>query len=157
MLAASVALTPGIAVHAAAIVASPTSVNSEYLGDVALSITGLANGQTVVIEKFADVDGSGTIDSTEPLVQSFRITDGQVTSVGGVRNTNVPGDNDGAANGEIRTGIHFRMQEVDRFAGRFLYKVSPVTRQRGPWKRLRHSWWRRMMIVARPKPSPTFT
>lgn len=105
---------------------SPNSVNSEYTGQINLTITGLANGQTVVVEKFVDANGNDAADNSDLLVQSFRATDGQVTGIGGVRNSNVPGDDDGAADGQIHTALSFRLHEVDRGVGKFIYRVSPV-------------------------------
>jgi hypothetical protein len=51
------------------------------------------------------LNSNSAVDTGEPLVQSFLVTDGQVASFGGVRNPNIPGDDDGASDGKITTNI----------------------------------------------------
>src|SRR5205807_933628 len=99
-----------------------------YSGTITLQIGGLANGETVLVERFDDVNSNGSIDSAEPLVQSFRVTDGQVTSIGGVRNGNVPGDNDLSSNGQITTTISFPAgPEFSRANIKQIFRVSSPT------------------------------
>src|SRR5919197_689636 len=62
----------------------PASISNTYSGQITLQITGLTNGETVAIERFLDANNDGTNNAGQPLVQSFKITDGQVTSFGGV-------------------------------------------------------------------------
>ena len=50
------------------------------------------------MQRYADVNANGLIDPQEWLVQSFPVTDGVRPMIGGVRNINVPGDEDGAVN-----------------------------------------------------------
>jgi len=60
-------------------------------------------------------------------VQSYPLTEGQVTRIGGVRNLSVPGDDDGLANGQIRSAFSFQAQsEINIACGRYVYRVSPV-------------------------------
>src|SRR5262245_41194444 len=58
---------------------SPSAISDQYTGYITFSIGGLssAGGETVLVEKFFDANANGVIDAGEPLVQSFRLTDGQ--------------------------------------------------------------------------------
>jgi hypothetical protein len=126
LTAASLLLNAPAAQAATALTISPASVTREYSGQTTLNITGLTTAQTVVVERFLDANGNGIIDSTtDTLVQSFRVTDGQVPAIGGVRNLNVPGDNDGATNGQIRVALNFQtFTEVNRGVAKSIYRVS---------------------------------
>jgi hypothetical protein len=126
LLMALIQVAMSIATRAAAVSVSPVSASSDYNGQIALTITGLANGQTVIVERFADLNGNNTIDASDPMIQSFRVTDGQTASIGGVRNSNVPGDDDGVANGQVHSTISLRLQETGRGIGTYIYRVSPA-------------------------------
>ncbi|MEP6810429.1 MAG: dockerin type I domain-containing protein [Chthoniobacterales bacterium] len=106
---------------------SPSTIANNYAGAVDLTITGLDSaGQTVVVEEFLDVDHSGTINAGDLLVRKFNVTDGQVTSIGGQRNLNVPGDEDGTANSAILTRLLYSASEVPgRIDGTHIFRVSP--------------------------------
>jgi len=115
------------AAGAVGVTITPPTVAYDYSGAVTLNITGVAIGQTVLVESFLDANRDDKVDgAAEILVQSFQITDGQALSIGGVRNTNVPGDDDGAANGTIHTVLNF-LAEANHAVAKFLYKVSPAT------------------------------
>jgi len=105
---------------------SQSSVSNSFTGKVSLTITGLTNGQVVLIEKFADLNGSGTIDAGDALVRSFRVTDGARPLIGGVRNLNVPGDDDATVNGQIRVDLD--QPGLDNvfgaMVGGYIYRVS---------------------------------
>ena len=62
-------------------------------------------------------------------MDSFTVTDGAVTSIGGQRNFNVPGDDDGSADGSIDTLLTY--PGVDgtkaRIAGSFVYRATSGT------------------------------
>lgn len=125
LLAALLAL-PSLA-HAAGLSIAPTSVAADYAGAVTLNVTGLTAGQAVRVDAFLDRNRNGQIDPNDPLVLSFRVDDGAAASVEGVRNTNIPGDEDGAANGAIRALVQFaRLPETNRAVANYLYRVSPV-------------------------------
>jgi hypothetical protein len=124
---AGLGITAGTAVGASLTI-TPSTVATDYTGLITLDITGLASGQTVMVETFLDTNGNGMVDTGEMLVQSFQLTDGQALSIGGVRNPNVPGDEDGAADQKIRALLNFAaLAEANRGVAQFVYKVSPVT------------------------------
>src|SRR5881394_884288 len=106
VLAADICLGP-LSRAAVGLVVSPSTISNTYSGSINLQITGLTNGETALIERFLDANNNSVVDTADLLVQSFPVTDGQVTSFGGVRDVNIPGDDDGAANGQIQTKIYF--------------------------------------------------
>jgi len=111
---------------AASVTISPTAVQEDYVGKVSLTVTGLTVGKTVLVERFVDFNGNGVVDAEDKLTLSFKVTDGQVALIGGVRNTNVPGDDDGASDGAIRIDLPF--PNVDGVfttaAAKFIFRVS---------------------------------
>lgn len=111
---------------AAALTVTPSTIDNAYNGTVVLNITGVSTGQRVLVEKFFDVDNNSTITAgTDLLVQRFKVTDGQATSVGGRKNINVPADDDGLPGTSIQTTLYFTPGElVGRLDGRFIYRVS---------------------------------
>ncbi len=77
---------------------TPAAVSNTYSGKLTLVVTGLTNTETVVVQKFLDLNGNGAVDAGDQLVQQFNLTDGQAGMViGGVTNFNVPGDYDTTA------------------------------------------------------------
>ena len=114
------------AVLAAELTVTPAMIANNYVGKITLAITGITTGQAVVVERYADLDGDGTIDSGEPLLQAGRATDGVVPTIGGVRNLNVPGDEDGAANGQIRVEPFYPSAEsgLDVIACKQVIRIS---------------------------------
>ncbi len=114
--------------HAAGLSITPANVAANYSGAITLNITGLASGQMVRVEEFLDTNASGTIDSGEILVQGFSVTDGQALMIDAVRNRNVPGDEDGSADGKIRALLNFQvLAEANRAVASYVYKVSPTS------------------------------
>ncbi len=116
-----------LAVEAEAVTLSvtPNTVSNTYTGPITLQITGLTNGEPVLIQRFFDANSNNVPDPGENLEQSFKITDGQFTSFGGVRDINIPGDDDGATNGQIQTSINLSTSpELSRLAGGHLVVVS---------------------------------
>lgn len=107
---------------------SPTSQVTGDIQPVVVSVTNLATGGSVIVERFLDVDGDATVDAGEFLIERFAVTDGQVTTIGAVRNTNIPGDEDLAANGQMT--VHLRPSfgpELGRGAGSQVVRVSSPT------------------------------
>jgi len=106
---------------------SPASVANDYVGKVSLTITGLAAGQKVRIERLSDMNDNGTVDApTDGLFGAFTVTDGQLPVIGGIRDLNVPGDDDGLANGQIRVDINLPGTDpvFGAASGTFVYRVS---------------------------------
>src|SRR2546430_655279 len=126
LLGASLVLSP-FARAAVGLAVGPSSISNTYSGAVTLQISGLTNGETVLIERFLDANGNGTNDVGELLVQSFKVTDGVVTAFGGVRDANVPGDDD-AINGQIQTSFSFSSSpEFARGAANHVFRLSSPT------------------------------
>lgn len=111
----------------AGLVVFPATISNAYNGAITLTVSGLDSpGQTVVVEKFYDSDGSNSVTGGDFLEQRFKVTDGQVTSLGGRRNLSVPGDEDGSSNGSIETKVYFAKEEITgRLDGRYIFRVSP--------------------------------
>jgi hypothetical protein len=105
---------------------TPAAVSNTYSGTITLVVTGLTNTETVVVQKYLDVNTNGVIDAGDILWQQFNLTDGQAGMViGGVTNINVPGDTDGAANGSITAKLIFQFaQSPAAIAGNYLFKLS---------------------------------
>jgi Carboxypeptidase regulatory-like domain len=104
---------------------TPSTVSNTYNGTITLQITGLTNGETVVVQKFLDANTNGVIGPGDLLVQQFQLTDGQASAFSGVTNFNVPGDADGPANGSITTPLNFQNGDfAQSLVGQYLYKLS---------------------------------
>ncbi|MDB6018751.1 MAG: regulator of chromosome condensation [Pedosphaera sp.] len=105
---------------------TPAAFTNDYVGTVSLSITGLVAGSTIRIERFFDANSNGIVDVGDLMSQSYTVTDGQVPLIGGVRNINVPGDDDGLTNGQIRVDLTYpgAATPIDLFAGNYLLRVS---------------------------------
>jgi hypothetical protein len=107
---------------------TPSAVSNTYSGIVTLQVTGLTNGETVLVQKFIDANGNGNLDSAETLWQSFKLTDGQATKfLDGaitVTNMNVPGDTDATA-GQITALLNLSQSGFEQtIAGKYLYVVT---------------------------------
>jgi hypothetical protein len=66
-----------------------------------VTVSGFLANDVVRVGVYWDVNRNGVIDSNEPLAACYKLMDGQLPKIGGVRNGNVPGDEDGAVNGSI--------------------------------------------------------
>ena len=122
----ALALIPS-AQAAVSLTVSPANITNDFVGKVTLTIPGLSAGQTVRVERFSDLNGNGVVNApTDRLFRSFTVTDGQLPIIGGVRNLNVPGDDDGAVNGALRVDLD--QPGIDNVlgtaAGSFIYRVS---------------------------------
>jgi hypothetical protein len=115
-----------LGISAASLSISPSAVTNDYSGTIGLDITGLGSAREVVVEKFADLNTNGIVDPGEPMMLSFTVTDGQLPLIGGVRNLNVPGDEDGAVNGQMRVELFYPGVDttLDHFEGNYLYRIS---------------------------------
>ena len=106
---------------------SPAAVSSQYSGFITLEIDGIVNaGDTVQVDKYLDINNTGVIDSHEPLMQSFQVTDGQATTYGGVTNGAVPGDSNPVSK-NITAKLSFSSIGFDHLVGQYLLRVSSPT------------------------------
>jgi hypothetical protein len=122
----TVAGTTGARAQSPTLAISPAVITNNYQGRISLTIGSLAPGKKVIVQKYADLNNNGVVDLGQDwLVQSFEVTDGVLPRIGGVRNLNVPGDDDGATNAQIRVDLNFPGMNavLDRIAGRYLYRV----------------------------------
>jgi hypothetical protein len=93
----------------------------------AVQITGLSAGATVQVNRYRDPSGSGVLDTTQPLVQSFTVTDGQVTAFGSVTDPRIPGDTDGVS-GQITAKFSIPSQSWQgQLAGSYVIDVVSST------------------------------
>ncbi len=111
---------------AAGLTVTPGTITNDFVGKITLTITGLPPGQTVVVERHGDFNTNGVIDAGEPVFQGGVVIDGTLPAIGGVRNLNVPGDEDGAANGQLRIELFYPGAEkgLAVIAGKYLIRVS---------------------------------
>jgi hypothetical protein len=107
---------------------TPSAVSNTYSGFITLQVAGLTNGETVVVQKFLDLNTNGVIDAGDWLVQQFNLTNLQpgmvIGGVGGIVNSNVPGDT-GSTAGQITAQLNFQNGDfIQNMVGQYLYKVS---------------------------------
>jgi hypothetical protein len=108
---------------------SPTAITNNYVGAILLSISNLSSpGAMVRVDRFLDVNSNGVVDGNEWAGQSFYVTDGQEPIIGGVRNSNVPGDDDGLANGTILSHVPYPSVNLtlEHIAGQYIYRVTDL-------------------------------
>ncbi len=114
------------AVAAVGFTVSPAAITNDYKGKVMLTITGLSVGQTVKVERLFDFNGNNTVDAEDFVIRTATVTDGQLPLIGGVRNLNEPGDEDGLTNGTIV--VKFNVPGLDSVfgnsAGSYVFRVS---------------------------------
>ena len=126
------AFSVSFSTDAASLSVTPSTLSNTYAGVITLQISGLNSGETVLVERFVDANANGSIDTNDWLCTSFLVTDGQVTSFGGVRNINIPGDQDAVA-GQITTSLSFlNSPELSRVAGPQFFRVSSPTSRFSP-------------------------
>ena len=120
------------AVTVATFSVTPAAVSNTYTGTITLQIGGLTNTETVVVQKFLDLNTNGVIDGGDLLVQQFTLQDGTNFVIGGVTNFNVPGDLN-AATGAITATMNFQDGDlIQKIVGRYLYKLSSPAGHFGP-------------------------
>ena len=108
--------------HAAATLSvSPSAVGNDYTGVITLNISGLTNGEAVKVQTYLDLNSNGVVDAGEPLIDAFNLTDGGVTTIGGITNINVPFDSN-AATGAITATLSFAPQ-LENVVGQKIYRV----------------------------------
>lgn len=115
--------------HAAAptLSVSPATISNTYAGVITLQIGGLTNGEQVTVQKWIDGNANGSIDAGEPMMGTFKITDGGAMVIGGITNLNVPFDSN-STTGAITTTLNFAPPlTLENVVGKFIFKlVSPT-------------------------------
>ena len=108
---------------------TPAAVSNTYSGSITLLVSNVPTGDTVVIQKFLDLNTNNTIDGSDWLVQQFQLTDGANFVIGGVTNFNVPGDLN-STTGAITATLNFKNGGfIQNIVGKYLFKLSsPVGR-----------------------------
>jgi hypothetical protein len=120
---AVISLLSGLGARAISLALNPTSITNDYVGTLTLSIGNLTPGMTVTVESYADLNTNGIIDAGDLLLKRFQVTDGQVPLVAGVRDLNVPGDEDGLTNGQVRAVLYFPPTSGSFPLGKGLFRV----------------------------------
>ena len=119
---------------AVALTVTPSVISNTYPGVITLDITGLTNTETVTVQRWLDLNGNGSIDAGEPMIDAFKITDNNITNalIGGITNINVPFDTN-PTNGAITTALNCAWA-LDNMVGQYVFQVvspsgrfSPVT------------------------------
>jgi hypothetical protein len=110
---------------------TPAAVSNTYSGAIALSVSGLTSGDTVVVQGYLDANTNGIIDAGDVLWQQFQLTDGQQSLYYNnstvVTNFNVPGDTDGTANGTIAAKMVFQPGSPQAITGKYVFRLySPA-------------------------------
>ncbi len=102
---------------------SPAVIDETFRNFVQLSVSGLATGDVVRVEKFQVNTTDGTIDAAAILQQSFLLTDGKSNVIDGIPNSNVPADTT-PADGEIVAQISFLDDYVPSTVAEYVYRFS---------------------------------
>ncbi|MDW8309066.1 MAG: carboxypeptidase-like regulatory domain-containing protein, partial [Verrucomicrobiales bacterium] len=102
--------------NAVTLVVSPNSTSNTFGGMLTLNISGLTNGETVILERRLDANWDGVADANDPLTLRVRLTDGQAATLGGVTNLNVPGDVN-PLGGAITARLNFYAPYLDQAVG----------------------------------------
>ncbi len=111
-LAASAALSVLTAINCPApqrmLTVSPSVTSNTYPGVITLNIAGLTNGESVVVQRWIDLNANGAVDPGEPLMDTVKITDNNPSKaiIGGLTNLNIPIDSN-AATGAITATLNF--------------------------------------------------
>jgi hypothetical protein len=110
---------------------TPPAISNFYNGSITLQVGGLISGETVLVEKFRDVNGNGVIDAADTAVQQFQLTDGQASvfydGTTAVTNFNVPGDltpADGAITAQLHPALSGSSQLV---MAQYVFRLSSPT------------------------------
>lgn len=110
-------------VRGATVTVTPSAISNYFRGYLTLQITGLTNGESVFVERVADLNTNGLADSYEPVLEAFWVTDGRATVIAGITNLNVPGDTTGT-DGTIVAQLNMWYVDLTHTVGRYVYRVS---------------------------------
>ena len=101
---------------------SPSTISNTYSGVLTLQVTGLTNGEQVQVQHFLDLNSNGVVEATEPLIDTFRIKDGNAFTINGITNNNVPFDRD-STTGSITTTFSLSAP-LDKVVGQHIIRLS---------------------------------
>lgn len=102
---------------------TPSVIDETFRNFVQLSVSGIATGDGVRVEKFQVNTSDGTIDGAAILQQSFLLTDGKSNVIDGIPNSNVPADIT-PADGDIVAQISFLDDYVPSTVAEYVYRFS---------------------------------
>lgn len=120
------------AASAVSVWVSPNYTSNTFGGMLTVNITGLTNGETVILERRLDANWDGLSDANDPLTLRVQLTDGQVATIGGATNLNVPGDVN-PLGGEITARLNLYAPYLDQAVGPAHYwRVSSPTGRFAP-------------------------
>ena len=107
---------------------TPSAISNTYSGALTLQAGGLTSGDTVIVQKFLDTNTNGVVDASDLLMQQFQLTDGRASvftnGTTSVTNFNVPGDTDGAVNGQITAQLYPGLDFAQEVVGKYLFVFS---------------------------------
>lgn len=114
--------------HGVALTIAPSAVSNTYNGTISFQVTGLTNGESVVVQKFLDANGNGVVDAGDTLWQAFKLTDGHASvfqdGAIAVTNMNVPGDTD-STTGQITALLNLPSSGFEQtIIGKYLFVLS---------------------------------
>ena len=119
--------------RAVTLTVTPSATSNTYTGVITLAVAGLTNGQPVTVQTYLDLNGNGVVDTGEPLLDTFDITDGGASIIRGITNISVPFDRN-SATGAITASLSFAppfenvvASKIYRVAGRPPGAFTPVT------------------------------
>ena len=113
---------------------SPAVISNTYPGVITLNITGLTNGEKITIQRWLDGNANGLIDTGEPMMDAYKITDNDASNalIGGITNLNVPIDSD-STTGAITTALNFpEAMTLENMVGHYVYQVTSPTGRFSP-------------------------
>lgn len=121
ILAAGLSAGINRSMAAVTVTVTPSATSNSYTGPITLNISGLTSGEQVTVQTYLDLNGSGVVQANDPLIDVFNISDGGVTTIGGITNISVPYDSNPAA-GAITTTLSFA-PPLESLVGQKIYRV----------------------------------
>ncbi|MBI3852298.1 MAG: carboxypeptidase regulatory-like domain-containing protein [Verrucomicrobia bacterium] len=125
LLVLAAVLLPSLPTRAVTFTVTPAAVSNTYTGVITLNVAGVTNGEQVIVQRYLDANSNSVVDAAEPLIDAFRISDGGVSTIGGVTNINVPFDSNSATDA-ITTTLSFALPIESTVAQSIFRLVSPT-------------------------------
>lgn len=119
----ALALFASTVCQGATLTVTPSIISNTYSSNITFQITGLTNGEMVVLDRFADFNTNGVVDTGELIQQSFRLADGQANVFSGVTNMNAVADLS-PTNGAITAKLGFAHADIPHAVGNYVYRLS---------------------------------